>query len=159
MARAEYSYSLPQTGQSGNDPIDIWVPGDPPINYDKNGNMVGMSDMDAINTAFPSYTAPGPSTAPATDNPYALPQIGQSGNDPIDMYLSSLVEFQLAGKALDTYLDLVKKAKARVEKSGEVEPGLDDDSTALHTAAAGIKMFCNYGRRQDVERAQEIAVW
>ena len=42
-------------------------------------------------------------------------------------------------------------------QSGEVEPGLNDDSTALHTAAAGIKMLCNYGKRQDVERAQEIA--
>ena len=70
---------------------------------------------------------------------------------------SSLAEFQLADKALNTYLDIVKKAKARVEKSSEVEPGLDDDSTALQTAAAGIKIFCNYGKRQDLERAQEIA--
>ena len=41
------------------------------MNYDKNGNVVGMYPMDA-NNAPPSYTAPGPSAAPATDNPYAF---------------------------------------------------------------------------------------
>lgn len=46
----------------------------------------------------------------------------------------------------------------RVEKSGETEIGLDDDTTILRTTAAGIRMLCFYGRREEVERAQEIAI-
>ena len=65
-------------------------------------------------------------------------------------------EFNLAGKALDTYLEIVSKGKARVEKSGEPETGLDDDEMALCTVAAGIKMLCVYGKRVEVERALYI---
>lgn len=68
----------------------------------------------------------------------------------------SLADFHLAGKALDSYLEIVNKGKARVEKSGEIEPVLDDDATAIWTAAAGIKMLCFYGRRKDVERAKAL---
>lgn len=70
---------------------------------------------------------------------------------------ASLAEFYLAGKALDSYLEIIIKGKARVEKSGEVEPGLDDDATVLCTAAAGIKMLCVFGRRKEAERALAIA--
>lgn len=69
-----------------------------------------------------------------------------------------LAEFYLASKALDSYLRIVTKGKARVEKSGKREIGLDDDITAIQTAAAGIRMLCLYGRREDAERAQESAV-
>lgn len=69
----------------------------------------------------------------------------------------SLADFHLAGKALDTYFEIVRKGKARVEKSGEKERGLDDDATAIRTAAAGIKMLCFYGRRKEAERAKELA--
>ncbi len=69
----------------------------------------------------------------------------------------ALAEFHLAGKALDTYLEMFKKSKARIEKSGETELGLDDDATALVTAAAGIKMLCAYGRRKEAEKALSIA--
>ena len=51
----------------------------------------------------------------------------------------------------------MKKSKARIEKSGETEIGLDDDATALVTAAAGIKMLCAYGRRKEAEKALSIA--
>ena len=70
---------------------------------------------------------------------------------------ASLAEFDLAGKALDTYLEIITKGKSRVEKSGEEEPGLDDEATVLCTAAAGIKMLCVYGRRKEAERALAIA--
>ena len=70
---------------------------------------------------------------------------------------AQLGEFSLAGKALDTYLEIVAKGKARVEKSGEAETSLDDDAIALCTAAAGIKMLCVYGKRADVERALYMA--
>ena len=70
---------------------------------------------------------------------------------------AQLSEFQLAFRALDTYLEIVKKGKARVEKSGETEASLDDDGTALCTAASGIKLLCEYGKRLDIERALQIA--
>ncbi|KAL8887812.1 MAG: hypothetical protein Q9215_004673 [Flavoplaca cf. flavocitrina] len=70
---------------------------------------------------------------------------------------TALAEFNLAAKAFDTYIDLVAKGKARVEKSGEDEVGLDDDSTVLKATAAGLEMLCLHGRRKHVERAQEIA--
>ncbi|KAL8933357.1 MAG: hypothetical protein Q9216_006403, partial [Gyalolechia sp. 2 TL-2023] len=71
---------------------------------------------------------------------------------------TALAEFDLAAKAFDTYMELVSKGKARVDKSGGIEIGLDDDATVLKTTAAGIEMLCFYGRRKQVERAQEIAV-
>lgn len=71
---------------------------------------------------------------------------------------TALAEFILAGKAFDTYIELVRKSKVRVEKSGESETGLDNDATVLKTAAAGIQMLCHYGRRKQVERAQEVAL-
>lgn len=67
-----------------------------------------------------------------------------------------MADFNLAGKALDTYFEIVIKGKARVEKSGEQELGLDDDATAIWTAAAGIKMLCFYGRRKEAERAADL---
>ena len=70
---------------------------------------------------------------------------------------AQLGEFTLAVKALDTYLEIVAKGKARVEKSGESEASLDDDATALCTAASGIKMLCVYGKRVEAERALQIA--
>ncbi|KAL9002112.1 MAG: hypothetical protein Q9188_004941 [Gyalolechia gomerana] len=71
---------------------------------------------------------------------------------------TALAEFDLAARAFGTYVELASKGKARVEKSGESESGLDDDATVLRTTAAGIQMLCFYGRRKQVERAQEIAV-
>lgn len=71
---------------------------------------------------------------------------------------ASLADFGLAGKALDTYFEIVTKGKARVEKSGDQELGLDDDATAIWTAAEGIKMLCFYGRRKDAQRAMELGV-
>lgn len=70
---------------------------------------------------------------------------------------ATLAEFYLASKALDTYLEILVKGKARAEKSGEAEVSLDDDATSLSTAAAGIKMLCNYGRRKEVERSLSVA--
>lgn len=67
-----------------------------------------------------------------------------------------MAEFNLAGKALDTYFEIVIKGKARVEKSGEQELGLDDEATTIWTAAAGIKMLCFCGRRREAERAADL---
>ena len=70
---------------------------------------------------------------------------------------AALAEFNLASKALDSYFEILTKGKARVEKSGEADPGLDDDGTAMFTAATGITTFCRHGRRKDVERSLGIA--
>ena len=63
----------------------------------------------------------------------------------------------MASKALRSYLEIVARGKARVEKSGEPEIGLDDDSTVLFTAASGIRMLCVYGGRKEAKRSLEIA--
>jgi len=70
-----------------------------------------------------------------------------------------LADFYLASKALNSYLEILVKGKARIGISGEAEAdlGLDDDATALGTAATGIKMLCNYGRRTEAEKALKIA--
>ncbi|CZR59197.1 uncharacterized protein PAC_09089 [Phialocephala subalpina] len=68
----------------------------------------------------------------------------------------SVAEFDLAFKAFDTYLDIVKKGKARVEKTGEAEHSLDDDETVLRTASECIKALCRFGSRQGTEKARDI---
>ena len=67
-----------------------------------------------------------------------------------------MAEFELASKALNTYLEIVSRGKARVEKSGKAEIGLDNDSKVLWTAAAGMSMLCIHGRRKQAARAQEV---
>jgi hypothetical protein len=67
-----------------------------------------------------------------------------------------VAEFDLAFKAFDTYIEIVKKGKARVEKTGEVEHGLDDDETVLRTASECIKALCRYGSRQGAEKAKDL---
>ncbi|KAM4057111.1 filamentation protein (Rhf1) [Hirsutella rhossiliensis] len=68
----------------------------------------------------------------------------------------SLAEFDLAFKAFDSYLDIVKRGKARVDKTGEAEPSLDSDSTVLETMAHAIMALCRYGRRQAGEKARQL---
>jgi cargo-transport protein YPP1 len=68
----------------------------------------------------------------------------------------AVAEFELALKAFDTYLEIVKKGKARVEKTGEPEQGLDDDEMVLRTASECIRALCRYGSRHGVEKAKEL---
>ena len=68
----------------------------------------------------------------------------------------ALAEFDLAFKAFDTYLEIAKKGKARVLKTGENEHGLDDDETVLWTVSHCIKAMCQFGSRQGAEKALEI---
>ncbi|KUJ19926.1 uncharacterized protein LY89DRAFT_779805 [Mollisia scopiformis] len=68
----------------------------------------------------------------------------------------AVAEFDLAFKAFDTYLEIVKKGKARVDKTGEAEHSLDDDETVLKTASECIKALCRYGSRQGTEKAKEL---
>ncbi|EHA54029.1 hypothetical protein MGG_08820 [Pyricularia oryzae 70-15] len=69
----------------------------------------------------------------------------------------AVAEFDLAFKAFDSYLELVKKGKARVQKSGQPEPSLDDEATVLETVSAAIAILCRYGHRQASEKAVGLA--
>ncbi|MCJ1478671.1 hypothetical protein MMC13_007352 [Lambiella insularis] len=71
---------------------------------------------------------------------------------------ASVGEFNLASKALDSYLEIVKKAKARVEKSGEREADLDNDEIMLQTVEAGIKMYVTFGGRTKAESAWDLTL-
>ncbi|CAM1505262.1 Fc.00g108990.m01.CDS01 [Cosmosporella sp. VM-42] len=68
----------------------------------------------------------------------------------------SVAEFELAFKAFDSYLEIVKKGKARVDKTGHLEAGLDDDATVLETMAQCIVALCRYGHRSAAEKALQL---
>ncbi|KAI9779152.1 MAG: hypothetical protein M1839_007687 [Geoglossum umbratile] len=72
---------------------------------------------------------------------------------------ASLAEFSLAVRAFDSYLELITKAKARVERPGEAEATLDDDETILRTAYEGIRMLCRFGGRPESERANQVSAF
>ncbi|KAG9235388.1 hypothetical protein BJ875DRAFT_459237 [Amylocarpus encephaloides] len=68
----------------------------------------------------------------------------------------AIAEFELALKAFDTYLEIVTKGKARVEKTGEAENELDDDEIVMRTVSECIRVLCRYGTRQGAEKAKEL---
>ncbi|KAI1492149.1 filamentation protein [Biscogniauxia mediterranea] len=70
----------------------------------------------------------------------------------------SVAEFDLAFHALDSYLDIVKKGKARVDKTGHPEASLDDDATVLETISQAIIALCKYGFREAAEKAYDLGV-
>lgn len=65
----------------------------------------------------------------------------------------AVAEFDLAFKAFRSYLEIAKKGKARVDKTGHPEPSLDDDATVLETISTAITALCKYGFRDEAERA------
>ncbi|KAF2012514.1 hypothetical protein BU24DRAFT_374080 [Aaosphaeria arxii CBS 175.79] len=69
---------------------------------------------------------------------------------------ASLAEFDLAFKAYDSYVEIITRGKDRTEKSGEVDAGLDDDSTVLRTSAEAIRVLCRFGSRKEAAKAVEI---
>ncbi|KAF1915662.1 hypothetical protein BDU57DRAFT_279500 [Ampelomyces quisqualis] len=69
---------------------------------------------------------------------------------------ASLAEFELAFKAYDSYVEIVTRAKDRVEKSGEAVEGIDSDSTVLRTSAEAIRLLCRFGSRHEAEKALRI---
>lgn len=69
----------------------------------------------------------------------------------------ALAEFELALKAFDSYLEIVKKGKARVEKTGHEEQSLDDDATVLKTICLCISALCRFGGRDAAEKAKALA--
>ncbi|KAI9712886.1 MAG: hypothetical protein M1812_006755 [Candelaria pacifica] len=69
---------------------------------------------------------------------------------------SSLAEFNLAFKALDSYLEIATRGKARVERSGEPDLGLDSDEMIVRTTAEGIDILCRFGARKEAEKARDL---
>jgi tetratricopeptide (TPR) repeat protein len=69
---------------------------------------------------------------------------------------ASLAEFDLAFKAYDSYVEIVKRGKDRVEQTGEPDDSIDDDSTVLRTSAEAIRLLCRFGSRAEAEKAVEI---
>ncbi len=69
----------------------------------------------------------------------------------------ALAHFDLALKAFDTYFDIVKKAKLRVEKTGIEEAGLDTDDELLETASRCITALCRFGGLEAAEKAKDLA--
>jgi tetratricopeptide (TPR) repeat protein len=68
----------------------------------------------------------------------------------------TLGELQLAFKAFDTYLEMVKKGKARFEKTGEVEKGFDDDETILKAISQCIRALCRYSCSDGATKAKDL---
>lgn len=68
----------------------------------------------------------------------------------------SLAEFDLAYKALDSYLELVTRGKARAKKSHEKPSDIDDDETVLETISEGIEGLCMFGRKEEAEKAFKL---
>ncbi|KAI1766357.1 TPR-like protein [Hypoxylon sp. FL1150] len=70
----------------------------------------------------------------------------------------SVAEFDLAFHAFHSYLEIVKKGKARVDKTGHPEPSLDDDATVLETISLAITALCKYGFRDAAEKAHGLGI-
>lgn len=68
---------------------------------------------------------------------------------------SALAEFDLALKALDSYLEIVISAKERAEKAAE-SGELEDDGTLLKTLSEGVTMLCCFGAEKEAEKAREL---
>ncbi|KAM0719420.1 hypothetical protein Q7P37_005325 [Cladosporium fusiforme] len=66
---------------------------------------------------------------------------------------ASLGEFDLAMHAFDSYVEIVGKGKARAEKTGHHDAGIDDDDTAVLTGAEAVRVLCRYGDHAQAEKA------
>ncbi|KLJ12970.1 hypothetical protein EMPG_12069 [Blastomyces silverae] len=69
---------------------------------------------------------------------------------------AALAEFNLAIKALETYIDLTTSAKARAKKSAEAAGELEDDEIFARTLSEGITMLSCFGSHKEAEKAKEL---
>ena len=69
----------------------------------------------------------------------------------------AVAEFDLAFVAFNSWFELVKKGRARVQNSGHREPALDDDATVFETVSACISALCRFGSREAAEKAHKLA--
>jgi tetratricopeptide (TPR) repeat protein len=69
---------------------------------------------------------------------------------------ASLGEFELAMHAFDSYVDIIGKGKARAQKTGQHEVGIDDDDTAVLAGVEAVRVLCRYGDRSQAEKAVTV---
>ncbi|PQE22208.1 Filamentation protein [Rutstroemia sp. NJR-2017a WRK4] len=89
-------------------------------------------------------------------NTWQESDLGEGGAEAVSRVHLAVAEFDLAFKAFDTYLEIVKRGKARVEKTGEAEYGLDSDELVLKTTSECIKALCRYGSLRAAEKAKDL---
>ncbi|KXJ94544.1 hypothetical protein Micbo1qcDRAFT_193689 [Microdochium bolleyi] len=70
----------------------------------------------------------------------------------------SVAEFDLAFHAFDSYLDIVTKGRARIDKTGHAEHSFDDDATVIQTIAQAIIALCKYGFYDAAEKSHKLGV-
>ncbi|EXJ79900.1 hypothetical protein A1O3_08185 [Capronia epimyces CBS 606.96] len=70
----------------------------------------------------------------------------------------ALADFDLAYKALDTYIELMDRARAREAKSEGPSSDRDSHEVFLRTIAEGIEGLCAFGRRPEAEKAYELCL-
>ncbi|KAL1984442.1 hypothetical protein VTN96DRAFT_9136 [Rasamsonia emersonii] len=68
---------------------------------------------------------------------------------------AALADFELAIKALDSYIDIVVSAKDRAEKSAETGE-LENDETLLRTVSEGVLLLCCFGSQKEAEKAKSL---
>lgn len=68
----------------------------------------------------------------------------------------AVADFDLAFKAFDTYMEIVKRGKSRLENTGDIEESLDNDETVLKTASECIKAMCRYGTSTAAQKAKDL---
>ncbi|EEP79513.1 predicted protein [Uncinocarpus reesii 1704] len=69
---------------------------------------------------------------------------------------SAVAEFDLALKALDTYIDLVETAKTRAKQAGKSMGEIEDDDTFVRTLSEGIMLVCCFGTYPKAEKAKQL---
>ncbi|KAL2865649.1 putative filamentation protein (Rhf1) [Aspergillus lucknowensis] len=68
---------------------------------------------------------------------------------------SALADFDLAFKALDSYIEIVSGAKERAEKSVPNEE-LEDEGVFMRTISEGVTLLCCFGSGKEAEKAKEL---
>ncbi|KAJ9611540.1 hypothetical protein H2200_004724 [Cladophialophora chaetospira] len=77
----------------------------------------------------------------------------------------AVTDFDLAYKALDTYIELMDRARARAAKSESTEnpaspanpaTSRDSDEIFMKTIAQGIEGLCSFGGKKEAEKAHEL---
>ncbi|GIJ85540.1 hypothetical protein Asppvi_004399 [Aspergillus pseudoviridinutans] len=68
---------------------------------------------------------------------------------------SALADFDLAVKALDSYIEIVLGAKARAEKAAQYGE-LESDENLIQTLAEGVTMLVCFGSDKEAEKAKDL---
>lgn len=68
---------------------------------------------------------------------------------------AALAEFDLALKALETYIEIVVSAKDRAEKAAEIGD-LENDEILLQTVSEGVLLLCCFGAENEARKAKDL---